>query len=47
MKSFRKSVYLAVAGAALGMVTATPALSAESLTVVSWGGAYTRSQVKA
>jgi putative spermidine/putrescine transport system substrate-binding protein len=40
MKSFRKSICLAVAGAALGMVSA-------SLTVVSWGGAYTRSQVKA
>ncbi len=47
MKSFRKSVCLAVAGTALGMVAATPALGAESLTVVSWGGAYTRSQVKA
>lgn len=47
MKSIRKSVYLAVAGAALGMVAATPVLGAESLTVVSWGGAYTRSQVKA
>jgi putative spermidine/putrescine transport system substrate-binding protein len=47
MKSFRKSICLAVAGAALGMVSATPALAAESLTVVSWGGAYTRSQVKA
>jgi len=47
MKSFRKSVYMAVAGTALGMVAATPVLSAESLTVVSWGGAYTRSQVKA
>ena len=47
MKNFRKSVSLAVAGAALGMVAATPALGAEALTVVSWGGAYTRSQVKA
>ncbi len=47
MKSFRNSVCLAVAGAALGMVAATPVLGAESLTVVSWGGAYTRSQVKA
>lgn len=47
MKSFRKSVYLAVAGAALGMAAATPALGADSLTVVSWGGAYTNSQVQA
>lgn len=47
MKSFRKSVYVAVAGAALGMVAATPVLGAESLTVVSWGGAYTNSQVQA
>jgi putative spermidine/putrescine transport system substrate-binding protein len=47
MNSFRKSVYMAVAGTALGMVAAAPVLSAESLTVVSWGGAYTRSQVKA
>jgi len=33
--------------AALGMVAATPVLGTESLTVVSRGGAYTRSQVKA
>ncbi len=39
MKSFRKSVYLAVAGATLGMVAAAPVLGAEALTVVSWGGA--------
>ena len=47
MKRFCKSLFLAVAGTALGMVAATPAMSADSLTVVSWGGAYTRSQVKA
>ena len=45
MKSFRKTLYLAVAGAAVGVVAAAPVLAAESLTVVSWGGAYTNSQV--
>ena len=39
---------LALAGAsALGLWAATPALAADSLTVVSWGGAYTKSQVEA
>ena len=47
MKSFRKTLYLAVAGAAVGVIAATPVLAAESLTVVSWGGAYTNSQVQA
>ena len=47
MKNFRKSVYLAVAGTALGLTAATPAIAAGDLTVVSWGGSYTRSQVKA
>ncbi|MCK5364820.1 MAG: ABC transporter substrate-binding protein, partial [Gammaproteobacteria bacterium] len=47
MKSFRKTLYLAVAGAAVGVVAAAPVLAAESLTVVSWGGAYTNSQVQA
>lgn len=37
---------MAVAGATVGALTATSAY-AQSLTVVSWGGAYTRSQVKA
>lgn len=32
---------------ALGFVTAGPAVAADSLTVVSWGGAYSRSQVEA
>ncbi len=47
MNSIRKNVCMAVAGAAVGLMTAAPALQAQSLTVVSWGGAYTRSQVKA
>ncbi|MDX1432658.1 MAG: ABC transporter substrate-binding protein [Gammaproteobacteria bacterium] len=47
MKSFRKTLTLAAAGAALGFMSATPVLAADSITVVSWGGAYTRSQVKA
>jgi len=47
MKRFKKSILLAAAGAALGAVSATPVWAAESITVVSWGGAYTRSQVKA
>jgi putative spermidine/putrescine transport system substrate-binding protein len=46
MKSIRKSLYLAVAGATLGVAAATTA-QADSLTVVSWGGAYTNSQVQA
>lgn len=46
MKTIRKTLYTAVAGVTLGLAASTPAL-AESLTVVSWGGAYTNSQVKA
>ena len=46
MKSIRKSLYLAVAGATLGVAAATT-VQADSLTVVSWGGAYTNSQVQA
>ena len=39
---------LALAGvSALGLWAATSALAADSLTVVSWGGAYTKSQVEA
>ena len=47
MRSFRKTAYLAVAGATLGFGAGTAAFAAGDLTVVSWGGAYTRSQVKA
>ena len=47
MKSFRRTLCLATAGAALGLFSATPALAQQSLTVVSWGGAYTHSQVMA
>ena len=37
----------ALAILALGLVAANPARAERSLTVVSWGGAYTQSQVKA
>ena len=47
MNSIRRSAYLAVAGTTLGLVAATSVPAAGDLTVVSWGGAYTRSQVKA
>ncbi len=46
MKSIKNTLYTAVVGVALGISASTPAL-ADSLTVVSWGGAYTNSQVKA
>jgi putative spermidine/putrescine transport system substrate-binding protein len=46
MKTLKRTLYTAIAGAALGMTATLPAM-AQSLTVVSWGGAYTRSQVKA
>ncbi|MFQ5783725.1 MAG: ABC transporter substrate-binding protein [Alphaproteobacteria bacterium] len=47
MKSLMKGSALAVMGAAaFGLATATPA-SAESITAVSWGGAYTKSQIEA
>ncbi len=48
MKLELKKFSLTIAGvSALGLLAATPALSADSLTVVSWGGAYTKSQVEA
>ncbi len=40
------SAVAAMGAAALGLATATPTL-AGSITVVSWGGAYTQSQIKA
>ena len=40
------SAVAAIGAAALGLATATPA-KADSITVVSWGGAYTQSQIKA
>ena len=46
-RDLRKSC-LTIAGlSALGLWASTPALAADSLTVVSWGGAYTKSQVEA
>jgi len=46
MMSFRHTVCSTLAGTAITLMVATPVL-ADSLTIVSWGGAYTRSQVKA
>ena len=47
MKMIKTTLYAAVAGTALGLGAAAPVAAQDSLTVVSWGGAYTRSQVKA
>lgn len=47
MRSLSTSISLAVAAATLGLTGATTVWAADALTVVSWGGAYTRSQVKA
>ncbi|MFQ5755688.1 MAG: ABC transporter substrate-binding protein [Acidiferrobacterales bacterium] len=48
MKRFIKRSSIAVAGAAVvGLAAFNPVAAAESLTVVSWGGAYTNSQVQA
>ncbi len=46
MNAMHKTLCVAIAGAALG-AAATAASAAQSLTVVSWGGAYTNSQVQA
>jgi putative spermidine/putrescine transport system substrate-binding protein len=46
MKYARNTICTALAAGALGVAVTLPAM-AESLTAVSWGGAYTRSQVKA
>ncbi len=42
----REAAFAVIGAAALGVVAATPA-AAESITVVSWGGAYTKSQIEA
>ncbi len=42
----REATFAVIGAAALGVVT-TSALAAESITVVSWGGAYTKSQIEA
>ena len=47
MTSMRKTLCLAVASTALGLGAALPAAASGALTVVSWGGAYTKSQVMA
>ena len=46
MKTLKKTLYTAIAGAAIG-IGATGSAQADSLTIVSWGGAYSNSQVKA
>ena len=47
MKTMKTTLYAAIAGTAFGLGAAGPVAAQDSLTVVSWGGAYTRSQVKA
>jgi len=47
MKSIKTTLYAALAGTALGLGASAPVAAQDSITVVSWGGAYTRSQVKA
>ena len=48
MKVLGREAALAVIGvAAIGVVAATPAAAGESITAVSWGGAYTKSQIEA
>ena len=44
-----KTTSVLLAGAAVGglLATAAPAAAETSLTIVSWGGAYTESQVRA
>ncbi len=45
---FKHSSIAALSAAALGLAAASPVLAAEdALTIVSWGGAYTKSQVEA
>lgn len=41
------TTFIASGAIALGAMAVTPASSAESLTVVSWGGAYSKSQLEA
>ncbi len=45
MNSMRKTLCVAIGAAAFGV--ATSATAAQSLTIVSWGGSYTNSQVQA
>ncbi len=48
MRGFIKRTSLVLAGAAaVGLVAVHPAWAAKAITVVSWGGAYTKSQIKA
>ena len=46
MKIARRTLCTAIAAVALGVTAAAPVM-AQNLTIVSWGGAYSRSQVKA
>jgi putative spermidine/putrescine transport system substrate-binding protein len=45
--TMKKTLGVAIATALLGLSAAPATYADESLTIVSWGGAYTRSQVKA
>ena len=44
---FKQSSIAALSAAALGLATTAPVLAEDALTIVSWGGAYTKSQVEA
>ena len=47
MNTKLKYTSVVAAAAVAGMLTATPALAQKALTVVSWGGAYGKSQIEA
>jgi putative spermidine/putrescine transport system substrate-binding protein len=47
MNTKLKYTSVVAAAAVAGMLSATPALAQKALTVVSWGGAYTKSQLEA
>jgi putative spermidine/putrescine transport system substrate-binding protein len=47
MTRLTKYTTLTAAIAAAGLLAATPALAQKALTIVSWGGAYTKSQLEA
>ena len=46
-KLFKISTFAVAGAAAYGLVLTAPAMAAPPLTIVSWGGAYTKSQVEA
>ena len=47
INKLKLTTFVAAGAVALGAMAAAPANAADSLTVVSWGGAYTKSQVEA